>query len=73
VVLHFLIAEPQYANAVCLQEFGPLCVTRGLCRVDVNAAIHFDYELMLDTEDIEDKMTVRMLPPELEPGKTAAS
>ena len=56
-----------------LQEFGPLCVTCGLRRVGMDASIHFDYELMLNTESIEDKMTVRMLPPELEPGQTTAS
>jgi len=73
VVLYLLIAKPQYTNAVRLQELCPLCITRGLYRVGVDASVHFDYKLMLNTENIEDKMTVRMLPPELEPSKTTAS
>jgi len=63
--LHFVIAESQHTNATRFQELYAHSIMFGLRWLSVNAAIHFDFELMFDAEGIKNEAGVRMLPPEL--------
>ncbi len=65
ISLDFPGAEPQHANATRFQKFCARSVMRSLRGISVNATIHLNFELMLDTKGVEDKWAIWMLPTEL--------
>lgn len=73
VVLYIVVGEPQYPHPVLCQIFGACGIIGRLAGFCVDAAVQLDFELMLDTEGVEDKRPERMLAAKLETGQTTAS
>jgi len=51
------------------QEFRSGSITLGLFGISMNAAIHFNFKFMLDTESIKNKTIKRMLSSKLQSGQ----
>lgn len=65
VLLDFLVGKAQDMYATLPQKFRALRITGGLLGIEVNAAIHLNGKLTLNTEKVKNELPVGMLSPEL--------
>jgi hypothetical protein len=64
---HLVIRESQYSHSSLAQFCDPQLVRLHVIRMLVNSSIQFDGKLCFDTEEVHDKGSYWMLPPEVEP------
>ena len=73
VVLDFGIAKAQDAHSMFFQVVQPREIVLHLSEVVVNAAVRFDFELMLNAEHVKHVRAKRVLSSEFQSGKMAAA
>jgi hypothetical protein len=57
-----LVRKTQDTNATLRDKLRTLCIMCRLLRAEVNGTIDFNSQLMFDTKQVENELSVRMLP-----------
>jgi hypothetical protein len=73
MIFDFGVGTAQDANAVFVQIFCSSFVVFDLRKIIVDAAINFDFKLVLDTKVVEDVGTERVSPAEFQAGKATSA
>ena len=72
VIQYLLVCKPKNLDAMQVKIFCPGFIVGNLVRGGMNAAIDFDFKLVLDTKRVKNEMTVWVLAAEFQSRKSTS-